>query len=147
MKKIIIWAVIIFAVIGVYSFATRSNGNPLNLDTSGKMYLLQVATSSDYGAHLVSSTGMTLYTYANDVMGMSLCVDQCAASRPPYLISASEPLAVDAAIEGQISILKRADGTTQATYRGQPLYLAKNDKRPSDVTGYDANGLWFVVKP
>ena len=44
----------------------------------------------------------------------------------------------------------RADGTTEVTYAGHPLYYFISDKKPGDVTGQriDAFGApWYVISP
>jgi predicted lipoprotein with Yx(FWY)xxD motif len=50
-------------------------------------------------------------------------------------------------VSGTISTISRADGITQITYNGVPLYFWKGDSKPGDKTGQNYNGLWFVVKP
>jgi predicted lipoprotein with Yx(FWY)xxD motif len=42
----------------------------------------------------------------------------------------------------------RADGTTQVTYGGHPLYYFVGDKAAGDLTGQDINQFgakWYVV--
>jgi predicted lipoprotein with Yx(FWY)xxD motif len=44
----------------------------------------------------------------------------------------------------------RADGTTQVTYAGHPLYRFLNDKAAGDTTGQAVNAFgapWYVVAP
>jgi len=45
---------------------------------------------------------------------------------------------------------KRADGTTQVTYKGHPLYYFVQDKKAGDTKGQDIDGFgaaWYVVSP
>jgi predicted lipoprotein with Yx(FWY)xxD motif len=46
--------------------------------------------------------------------------------------------------------ITRADGTTQVTYAGHPLYRFLSDKNAGDVTGQGLNAFgapWYVVSP
>ena len=40
---------------------------------------------------------------------------------------------------------QRADGSTQATYNGWPLYYWKGDTNAGDVSGQNVSGVWFVL--
>ena len=47
-----------------------------------------------------------------------------------------------------IGTTARADGTTQATYGGHPLYYYVGDKAPGDTTGQDIDQFgakWYVL--
>ncbi len=46
----------------------------------------------------------------------------------------SQPTA-GAGVTGQLGTLTRADGTTQVTYAGMPLYYWQGDAKAGDVTG------------
>jgi hypothetical protein len=51
---------------------------------------------------------------------------------------------------GLLGTIKRADGTTQATYRGHPLYIFKGDPGPGKATGNGTNasgGVWWAMTP
>ena len=39
------------------------------------------------------------------------------------------------------------DGTTQATYKGFPLYYWVNDRKRGDTTGQDVGKVWYVIDP
>jgi hypothetical protein len=44
-------------------------------------------------------------------------------------------------VTGQLGTLTRADGTTQVSYRGLPLYYWQGDKKPGDATGNGIDGF------
>lgn len=92
---------------------------------------------------LVNEAGMTVYTFDKDTAnsGQSACVDTCAQNWPPA------EAAADATAEGDYTIIKRADGTQQWAYQGQPLYTFAKDTNAGDRTGDDVGGVWHVVKP
>jgi predicted lipoprotein with Yx(FWY)xxD motif len=112
--------------------------------------LTVAANAEDYGPFKVMETpagkvltdakGMTLYTYDKDAAGMSNCSGECAEYWPPAMAMASDKPV------GDLTIIKRADGTMQWADGGKPLYTFKNDKKPGDVTGDNMKNVWHAVK-
>ena len=91
---------------------------------------------------LVDHKGMTLYTFAKDSAGKSMCNDKCAANWPPLMAAGT-----DKAME-EWSVLKRDDGTMQWAYDGKPLYTFVMDKQAGDKVGDGKmDGAWKVAKP
>src|SRR5690606_40092688 len=70
---------------------------------------------TDKGEALVDSSGKALYTYDKDADGKSNCNDKCAQNWPPLAAKA------DAEAEGDWTIVKRDDGSSQWAYKGKPL--------------------------
>ncbi|WP_198972165.1 COG4315 family predicted lipoprotein [Xylophilus sp. ASV27] len=99
-----------------------------------------VKTSGDM---LVTTAGMTLYTFDNDVAGSgkSMCNGPCATAWPPVLAQAGD------APEGAMTIITRDDGSRQWAYKGKPIYRYKSDVNPGDATGDNFKNLWHVIKP
>ncbi|WDH22787.1 hypothetical protein [Pseudomonas chlororaphis] len=90
----------------------------------------------------VDHKGMTLYTFAKDSGGKSMCNDKCAANWPP-LMAASGDKAM-----GEWTVIKRDDGSMQWAYDGKPLYTFVMDKKAGDMTGDGKmDGAWKVAKP
>ena len=91
---------------------------------------------------LVNTSGMTLYTFDNDVAGSgkSLCNGPCATLWPPAVAAA------DAKAEGDFTLVTRDDGAKQWAYKGKPIYLYSNDKKAGDKTGDNFRNVWHVVK-
>jgi predicted lipoprotein with Yx(FWY)xxD motif len=108
---------------------------------------LNVATDAKLGTMLVSSDGMTLYTYTKDKAGVSNCTGTCAVNWPPYTVDSAAALNAVAAVGGKLASIARADGSMQVTYNGMPLYFYKNDAKQGDTTGQGIGGVWYVVKP
>jgi predicted lipoprotein with Yx(FWY)xxD motif len=110
----------------------------------------EVATGeSGEGEILFDDQGQALYLYTPDAERPEgtppTCVDDCATAWPP-LLTDGDPVAgpgVDASLLGAVA---RADGTTQVTYGGQPLYLFASDQ-PGTTTGQGVGGVWFLVSP
>jgi predicted lipoprotein with Yx(FWY)xxD motif len=93
---------------------------------------------------LTNAAGRTLYWFAPDTSGKSVCNGSCATYWPPV----GGPLKAGAGVTGQLSTIKRADGSTQETYNGHPLYTYIGDSGPGQANGNNLNlngGLWHVV--
>lgn len=92
---------------------------------------------------LTDGAGMTLYTFDNDPAGAgkSVCNGPCAVNWPPLMADAS------ARGDGDYSVITRDDGRRQWAYKGKPLYLWVNDKKPGDRTGDGFRNVWRVAKP
>ena len=91
---------------------------------------------------LVDHKGMTLYTFAKDAGGKSMCNDKCAANWPPL---AADSMAKNM---GEWTAIKRDDGQMQWAYDGKPLYTFVMDKKAGDMTGDGKmDGAWKVAKP
>jgi predicted lipoprotein with Yx(FWY)xxD motif len=101
---------------------------------------------SDYGEILVDGAGMTLYLFTEDRDGRSVCEDDCAAAWPPLTVD-HEPVADEGVDGGLLGTTERADGSTQVTYAGWPLYTWAQDQQPGDITGQGVQEVWFVVSP
>ncbi|GGI54933.1 COG4315 family predicted lipoprotein [Oxalicibacterium solurbis] len=90
---------------------------------------------------LVTSEGMTLYTFDKDVAnsGKSVCNGGCATAWPPLS-------AAGATIAAPYSVVKRDDGSAQLAYKGKPLYLFASDKKAGDRNGDNVKNVWHVIK-
>ena len=109
--------------------------------------VVTIATDPKLGNHLVAASGMSLYVYSKDKANISNCTGTCATTWPPYAPATDATLALgDSTITGQLVTITRADGTTQLTYKGKPVYFYKNDVNPGDVKGQGVGGVWSVVK-
>jgi len=92
---------------------------------------------------LADAKGMTLYTFDKDTAGngKSVCSGPCATSWPPLAATATDK------VTGDYTIVTRDDGAKQWAFKGKPLYLWINDKKPGDKTGDGVGGVWKIAKP
>jgi predicted lipoprotein with Yx(FWY)xxD motif len=93
---------------------------------------------------LTNAKGRTLYWFAPDTSSKSMCNGSCAVYWPPV----RGPLTAGAGVTGRLGTIKRADGSTQETYDGHPLYTYVGDSGPGQAHGnnLDLNGgLWHEV--
>jgi predicted lipoprotein with Yx(FWY)xxD motif len=89
---------------------------------------------------LTNAQGFTLYAFSPDTSTTSKCAGTCAQIWPPVL----GPVTV-AGVTGTFGTIKRADGTTQATFDGHPLYTYAGDTAPGQTKGNGIKGLWSEV--
>ena len=81
------------------------------------------------GQVLANAKGLSLYTSKADKPNQSNCADACARTWIPL----AAPWA--ATNRGDWTAVKRADGTKQWAYRGQPLYTHAGDAQASATSG------------
>jgi predicted lipoprotein with Yx(FWY)xxD motif len=101
------------------------------------------------GPMLVDAQGRTLYLWEADTGSSSTCAGACATAWPP-VTTTGKPAAGTGAEAGLLGTTKRADGSTQVTYAGHPLYRFAGDAAAGQVNGQgsDAFGAkWYVVTP
>ncbi|PHQ80606.1 MAG: hypothetical protein COB65_11060 [Thalassobium sp.] len=84
---------------------------------------------------------MSLYTYDMDQPGVSNCTGDCTSVWKPALLDAGTALGEN------YTLVTRDDGTQQAAFRGQPLYLFTGDAKPGDTNGDGLDGLWRLARP
>ena len=101
--------------------------------------IVAAVSSPTFGMVLTGPDGKSLYFHAGDSATASTCTGGCATAWPP-LATTGQPTA-GAGVTGQLATLARADGTTQVTYGGKPLYYWQGDAKPGDVTGDGVDGF------
>jgi len=109
-----------------------------------------VATgSSGLGRILVDGRGRTLYLFEKDRRGSSGCAGLCATYWPPLLTN-GKSIASKGAKRSLLGKIRRADGTHQVTYAGQPLYFFSGDARSGQINGEgltDFGAAWYALSP
>ena len=126
----------------VVAACTSSGAGPTPIGggaSSAAGSIVGAASSPTFGMVLTGPNGMTLYTHAGDSATSSTCTGGCATAWPP-LATTGQPTA-GAGVTGQLGTLTRADGTTQVTYGGMPLYGWQGDTKAGDVTGDGVDGF------
>jgi predicted lipoprotein with Yx(FWY)xxD motif len=99
------------------------------------------------GTILVDGTGMTIYLFAPDKPGKSVCNGSCATYWPPVPAPATEPSSLPG-VSGKVGTTTRDDGSTQLTVAGHPLYTYSGDQKAGQTEGQNLDingGLWTVV--
>jgi predicted lipoprotein with Yx(FWY)xxD motif len=107
------------------------------------------AHASNYGTVLFDGRGFVLYAFTKDPTRRSVCSGACAKAWPPYLVR--NGVAPGAGANAKLlGTTKRADGATQVTYAGRPLYYYVGDRKPGQILCQNVSefgGLWLVVRP
>lgn len=144
------WAapVLAAAVIGLAacgSSSSSSSTTPVSSAASGS----QIKTAStSVGTILVNSAGHAIYWFAIDTPTKSNCSGSCLTYWPP--VKGPVTAASGVSLPGTLGTIKGADGTTQATYMGHPLYTYVGDSSAGMVGGNGKNlsgGLWWAMTP
>ncbi|MDT0303187.1 COG4315 family predicted lipoprotein [Streptomonospora wellingtoniae] len=106
-----------------------------------------VVEDTEAGPVVSDSDGYTLYTHTRDTAepSASICSDECAEQWPPALVRGG--VTTDGVERSLVGRMKRADGGTQLTLSGWPLYRFSGDVDPGDVYGQGADGSWFAMTP
>ena len=92
---------------------------------------------------LTNAKGFTLYSFAPDTSTKSNCNGTCAQFWPPV-----KGPATASGVMGTFGTIKRADGSTQATFNGHPLYTFAADTAPGQAKGNGLNeqgGVWHEI--
>ena len=132
--------------------ATASSGGSMPADTAtaasamSEGAAVNVGSSSQYSSFLVDAKGKSLYLYTKDTPGTSTCTGTCATNWPPLLTSGT-PVAGTGVDATKFGTTTRADGTTQVTYNGWPLYYYAKDQNAGDMGGQGVGNVWYLVSP
>jgi predicted lipoprotein with Yx(FWY)xxD motif len=106
--------------------------------------------SSKLGQVLVDANGLTVYLFLADKGTVSSCNSSSCVQYWPPVLTTGAPQAGPGLTATLLGTTTRADGTTQVTYAGHPLYRFINDKTAGQATGQGVNAFgapWYVVSP
>ncbi|MGH3688802.1 MAG: COG4315 family predicted lipoprotein [Microbacterium sp.] len=129
---------------GAYGQSSESSA-PASGSESGSGTLM--TADSDLGAIVVDADGKTLYMFDNDTQGSgkSSCTGECLTNWPPLTVASDAPAVKG--VTGEVGTIKTADGSTQVTLNGWPLYYFAGDAAAGDVNGQGVGGIWWVLSP
>ena len=103
--------------------------------------------NSNLGKILVDGRGRSLYLFEADKGPSSMCDGACASLWPP-LTTKGKPTAGPGLSASKLGTTERADGTTEVTYNGHPLYTYSGDSAPGQTTGQGSQAFgaeWYVL--
>jgi predicted lipoprotein with Yx(FWY)xxD motif len=108
---------------------------------------IEVAQTS-VGASLTGDGGRTLYEFTPDTGSTSTCTGSCAGLWPPLTVPAGSTPSAGSGVQANLfGTTQRADGSSQVTYNGHPLYYYSGDTAAGDVNGQGLNGKWYIANP
>lgn len=125
-----------------------SNNTPSSAATGAGAKISITTHKGPVGTYLTDAQGKSLYMFALDSGGQSMCSGACAAHWPP--LSGASAQTSGSANGAQTGTIQRGDGTTQITYAGHPLYYYAGDGSPGDTNGQGLDldgGKWWLVAP
>jgi predicted lipoprotein with Yx(FWY)xxD motif len=108
---------------------------------------LSLRSVGNLGQILVGANGKTVYVFLADTGTTSTCNGSCAQNWPPVTTTGT-PQASGGVSQALLGTTKRADGSTQVTYHGHPVYYFIADTGPGMANGEGINAfgaLWEVV--
>ena len=137
---VLIYALIGLVVYGAVYYYAMGRGDTANYGTQPEASVIPVAASPDSAkmTYVTDSSGMSLYTFDEDTVGVSNCYGECAVNWPPYLVG-------DSVVEG-LGTVTRKDGSKQYAKDGMPLYYYIKDVKTGDITGDGVNDTWHLAK-
>jgi predicted lipoprotein with Yx(FWY)xxD motif len=106
--------------------------------------------STSLGTVLTDGRGFTLYAFEADQGTTSACSGACAAAWPPATTTSMSPQIGSGVTQSLVGQATRADGTTQLTYAGHPVYLFVKDTAPGSTSGQGVQAFgarWDVLTP
>jgi predicted lipoprotein with Yx(FWY)xxD motif len=126
--------------------------------------------SGGHGAHGAGPVGMELWRVRTGPLGVvvtdgeghyvyrsdrdrpdpptSTCTDACAETWHPLVVEPGKEPVLLGIEPSTIGSLERADGTTQLTLAGWPLYLRAGEPGGlRDAGSNGADGVWFAITP
>ena len=122
-------------------FSSCSESTPVENEPS--FDITQKSTS--LGNVLTDQKGRTLYFFTKDVKGTSSCTGGCLDIWPIFTTATTARLDTGL-VAGDFATITRADGKSQVTYKGWPLYYYASDVAAGDVKGENVGNVWYVAK-
>jgi predicted lipoprotein with Yx(FWY)xxD motif len=138
---------LLLAACGGSSSPTATSGQAAPAVTASGALLASAQTA--LGPILVDGKGMTVYMFAADKNGKSVCDGSCASYWPPVPAPATLPASLTG-VTAKLGSTTRDDGSKQLTVGGRPVYTYAGDEAPGDTEGQGTNlsgGLWWVLSP
>jgi transforming growth factor-beta-induced protein len=127
--------------IGGDSLSVRLQNFSQTVDGASDEVAYDSASEMLVGGTNSSEPGLTLYVFDSDLGASgSTCNDGCATTWPPVVVADGE---VDN-IPG-LSLITRDDGSSQAAFKGRPLYFYANDTAAGDTNGQAVDYAWWKV--
>lgn len=108
---------------------------------------VDLAAAHGVGKVLVDAKGFTVYSFSKDGKDHPTCTGSCAKVWPPLTVSGK--VAAGSGVKASLlGTVKDADGRTQVTYDGRPLYTYVADTKPGQAAGQGINafgGKWWAM--
>ena len=142
---VLLFAVLASAAIAVPLAAAAGAQPSAHASRAAKIQLRRTSL----GKILVDTAGFTLYRFSRDTGKKNTCVAsrECSATWPA-LSSSGRPAAGPGVNASLLSTIRLANGSTQVTYAGHPLYryAAASERAETSYAGVKQfGGKWYAV--
>lgn len=126
---------------------SSGNGSGGNDDGASGAATVTVESHPEYGDLLADGEGRTLYMFTEDSQGAeeSSCTGGCGDTWPA--LTAGDGVEAGDDVGAELDSFERADGDTQVTADGWPLYRYSGDESAGDANGQGVGGTWYVLGP
>ena len=104
---------------------------------------ISTAKVATVGTVLTTSSGLTLYRFANDPSGTATCTGVCAKIWPPMLAAKGAHIAGPKGVKG-FSLIK-VGSHWQVAFHHVALYRFTGDKKKGQAKGQGVENAWFAV--
>ena len=131
------------AVLTGTSLVLAGPGGIAGATSPQKTIHISTAKVPSVGTVLTTSSGMTLYRFANDPSGTATCTGACAKIWPPLLASKGTHIAGPKGVKG-LSLIK-VGSHFQLAFHNVALYRFTGDKKKGQAHGQNVEGSWFAV--
>lgn len=124
-------------------------GGTLVTDAASAAGSLTVMSVGGAGDYVADDSRRAVYMLEGDTDG-SKCIDDCLSQWAPLFPPTTEPTVSGDLAPALIGTIDRADGSSQITYNGHPLYHYVDDTRPGSTAGHEVDdqwGEWYLVTP
>lgn len=108
---------------------------------------LELADRGDLGTIVVDGTGRTVYAFGRDTPAAPTCYDACEDTWLPVLATGDPAGGIGIDVAAAKTVYRR-DGSSQVTYKGQPLYHYAGDTAPNAANGQGLDqfgGDWHAL--
>jgi predicted lipoprotein with Yx(FWY)xxD motif len=124
------------------SSGTAATAAPTTTAAQAAGRVTVAVASSRLGDILVDGDGRTLYAFTKDKGDQSACSGGCATNWPALTGTATAGTGIQASL---LSTSMQANGKSQVTYGGKPLYYFAGDAKPGDTNGQGIGNVWFAL--
>lgn len=113
--------------------------------TSGRALVIKTVHIPSVGTVLATSTGRTLYRFADGAAETAMCTGVCAKEWPPLLLPKGDTkLKAPRGVKG-FSLQRVARGRTQVSFRHEALFRFAGDTKKGQAKGQGIENLWYAV--
>jgi predicted lipoprotein with Yx(FWY)xxD motif len=111
--------------------------------THAKTVTVSTAKVANVGTVLTTASGLTLYRFAEDPAGASVCTGACAKIWPPYFAPKGAHVVGPKGVQG-LSLIKVASHW-QVAFHKAALFRFENDTKKGQAKGQNVGGVWFAA--